>query len=111
MCTIVRYYVTSVSKMMASGYHYREVANLMEAVKQLMNHFEKYTNIPKVAEIKSRVVTIQKDLKAHVHAVFQEIGQVCGLPYSVPVHTRLTSPCADGGDSSGCRCHGRRSPG
>jgi hypothetical protein len=67
--------------MMASGYHYREVANLMEAVKQLMNHFEKYTNIPKVAEIKARVTAIQKDLKIHVHAVFQEIGQVCAPRY------------------------------
>jgi hypothetical protein len=62
--------------MMASGYHYREVANLMEAVKQLMNHFEKYTSIPKVAEIKLRVVSIQSDLKKHVHEVFKEIGEV-----------------------------------
>lgn len=63
-------------EMMASGYHYREVANLMEAVKQLMSHFERYTSIPKVAEIKARVVNIQADLKRHVHAVFREIGQM-----------------------------------
>lgn len=63
-------------EMMASGYHYREVANLMEAVKQLMNHFERYTAIPKVAEIKARVFSIQADLKRHVHVVFKEIGQM-----------------------------------
>ena len=68
-------------EMMASGYHYREVANLMEAVKQLMNHFERYTSIPKVAEIKTRVVNIQRSLKLHVHAAFKEMGQVGELTY------------------------------
>lgn len=61
---------------MASGYQYREVANLMEAVKQLMSHFDKYTSIPKVAEMKARVGVIQADLKKHVHGVFREIGKV-----------------------------------
>jgi hypothetical protein len=62
--------------MMASGYQYREVANLMEAVKQLMSHFDKYASIPKVAEMKARVSAIQTDLKKHVHGVFKEIGKV-----------------------------------
>lgn len=77
---------------MASQMQYREVANLLDAVKQLMTHFDKYTAIPKVAEIKSSVDAIQHDLRRHVHHAFREIGQVsasapsCGSPrpYCLP---------------------------
>lgn len=61
---------------MASEYQYREAANLLEAVKQLMTHFERYTAIPKIAEIKLRVDTIQSSLQNHVFRSFKEIGQV-----------------------------------
>ena len=60
---------------MASEYQYREAANLLEAVKQLMTHFERYTSIPKIAEIKLRVDTIQSSLQNHVFRSFKEIGQ------------------------------------
>jgi hypothetical protein len=62
--------------MLAQEYQYREAANLLDAVKQLMAHFEKYSNIPKIAEIRDRVEGIQKDLQRHVHKSFREIGQV-----------------------------------
>lgn len=61
---------------MASELQYREVANLLDAVKQLMTHFEGYPSIPKIAEMKSRVDAIQHDLRRHVHHSFREIGQV-----------------------------------
>jgi hypothetical protein len=61
---------------LANEYQYREAANLLDAVKQLMTHFDKYSNVPKVAEIKHRVESIQTDLKRHVHKSFREIGQV-----------------------------------
>ena len=62
---------------MASEFQYREVSNLLDAVKQLMTHFERYTAIPKIAAIKVRVDSIMTTLKRHVHASFREIGQVC----------------------------------
>ena len=67
---------------MASEYQYREAANLLEAVKQLMTHFERYTAIPKIAEIKLRVDTIQSSLQNHVFRSFKEIGQVLYKPFT-----------------------------
>ena len=61
---------------MASESQYREVANLLDAVKQLMTHFEKYSAIPKIADVKRKVDSIQHDLRRHVHHSFREIGQV-----------------------------------
>ena len=55
----------------------REVANMLEAVSAIMVHFEKYTEtIPKIADIKARINTIREELKRHVQASFQEIGQL-----------------------------------
>ena len=52
------------------------MANLLDAVTQLMSHFDKYSSIPVVAELKSKVEVIRQDLKKHVHKAFREIGQV-----------------------------------
>jgi len=65
---------------MAKEKQFREVANLLDAVKQLLTHFDRYTAVPKVAEIKGRVDSIQSDLKRHVHSLFRELGQVMKLP-------------------------------
>ena len=61
---------------MASSYQYKEVANLLDAVNQLMTHFQKYTHISKIQTIKSRVDTLKNNLRIHVHTAFREIGQV-----------------------------------
>ena len=83
---------------MASEMQYREVANLLDAVKQLMTHFEQYTSIPKVAEIKRSVDAIQHDLRRHVHHSFREIGQLVdsvadseGLEQYLPGHSNMKS--------------------
>jgi hypothetical protein len=54
----------------------KEVANMLEAVKQLMVHFEKYTDIPKIAQIKVQVGRVEQELNKHVRAAFREIGQL-----------------------------------
>jgi len=61
---------------MATEKQFREVANLLDAVKQLLTHFDRYNNIPKIAEVKGRVDNIQTELKRHVHISFRELGQV-----------------------------------
>eukprot|EP01041_Mallomonas_annulata_P011803 gene11803-24725_t len=63
-------------ELMASEYHYREVANLYDAVKQLLTHFDRYTSVPKITEVKGRVDAIQSDLRRHVHSSFRELGQL-----------------------------------
>lgn len=63
-------------KILAKDFQYREIANLVDAVKQLMAHFEQYTSVPMIADIKGRIDAIQSELKRHVHKSFREIGQL-----------------------------------
>lgn len=61
---------------MAQEYQYKEVANLLDAVKQLMAHFDQYTEIPLVFDLQKRIDAIQNDLTSQVHRAFREIGQL-----------------------------------
>ena len=70
--------ITAVGQLevLANEYQYRDAANLLDAVKQLLLHFDKYTNIPLIADLIERVNRIQGDLRKHVHYAFREIGQM-----------------------------------
>ena len=70
--------ITAVGQLevLANEYQYRDAANLLDAVKQLLIHFDKYTNIPLIADMIERVNHIQGDLRKHVHYAFREIGQM-----------------------------------
>lgn len=63
-------------QILAKDYQYREVANLFDAVKQFMSHFDKYSHIPAIADLQSRVDTIRSDLTIHVRKTFREVAQV-----------------------------------
>lgn len=63
-------------ELLAQEYQYREAANLLDAVKQLMTHFDRYISIPLISEIQDRVDSIQKSLKIHVHTSFRDIGKI-----------------------------------
>ena len=41
-----------------------------------MSHFENYSNVPMVSEIKEQIDIIQHDFRRHVQKVFREIGQL-----------------------------------
>jgi len=70
--------ITAVGQLevLANEYQYRDAANLLDAVKQLLLHFDKYTNIPLMSDMIERVNHIQGDLRKHVHYAFREIGQM-----------------------------------
>lgn len=55
---------------------YKDTANLLDAIKQLMTRFQKYTGIPVITELNSRVSSLQMQLKKHIHRAFQDIGQL-----------------------------------
>jgi len=44
-------------------HEYAEAAHLLEAVQQLSSHFQSYVHIPKVAELKGRLMTLEKSLQ------------------------------------------------
>jgi len=63
-------------ELLAQEYQYREAANLLDAVKQLMTHFDRYDAVPLIAETKDRVASIQTDLRKHVQRTFRDISQL-----------------------------------
>lgn len=44
-------------------HEYAEAAHLLEAVQQLSSHFQSYVHIPKVAELKGRLMALEKTLQ------------------------------------------------
>jgi hypothetical protein len=88
--------ITAVNQLevLAKEYQYREAANLLDAVTQLMSHFDQYINIPLIHEIKTRLDTIRLDLKKHVHKAFREIGQVLFPRVLVLLSCRLLIRCS-----------------
>lgn len=63
-------------KMLANQRSYREVANLLDAVKQFMTHFEKYVHIPVIQNIQQRVTAIRADLTQQISFIFRQLAEV-----------------------------------
>ena len=72
--------VTAVDQlqMMASEKHYREAANLLDAVSQLLTHFEPYAEIARIRELRETVEHIKAELTEEILRAFNRIGAVAG---------------------------------
>jgi hypothetical protein len=62
--------------MLANQRSYREVANLLDAVKQFMTHFDKYVHIPVIQNIEQRVQAIRATLTGQISATFRQLAKV-----------------------------------
>ena len=67
--------VTAVDQLefMAQRREYSEAANLLNAVNQLSSHFEQYTGVPKVDELRKAVSDTRRALKTQVLQDFRDI--------------------------------------
>jgi hypothetical protein len=82
-------------KAMSTTKQYREAANLLEAVKQLLTHFEQYSNIPKILELKSSISKLRSDLKTQVFKDFLDIGELGeAAEDDAPDESTLIAACA-----------------
>jgi hypothetical protein len=63
-------------KIAAKNRQFREAANLLDAVRQLLTHFETYSSVPRISELRSVVSSIRSDLTAEVHRAFEAVGQL-----------------------------------
>ena len=68
--------VTAVKQLeiMAKDKHYREAANLLDAVSQLLTHFEPYAEIARIRELRETVDQIKKGLTEEIMHAFNRIG-------------------------------------
>lgn len=63
-------------EILATEFQYKEAANLLDAVKQFMSHFEKYQHISVIVDLNKRVETIRTNLTKHVRQVFSDLSKV-----------------------------------
>ena len=63
-------------KQVAGAKQYGKAAELLDAVRQLLTHFEGYASVPRIAELWSTVAAIKKDLSGQIHDAFNAIGQL-----------------------------------
>ena len=91
--------VTAVDQLqhMAEERYYREAANLLDAVQQLLSHFEPYADIPKIAEIREMVQLIKGRLTSQIHEAFDEIGALTSTVASAS--DIAADPPGDGGSA------------
>eukprot|EP00605_Chrysophyceae_sp_TOSAG23-4_P001233 GSChrysophyteH1.ASY1.ANO1.1344.1 assembled CDS len=70
--------ITAISQLevLAQDFQYRDTANLLDAVKQLLGSFDQanYNSLPIIVEMRERVNVIQSHLKKHAHRAFREIA-------------------------------------
>lgn len=62
-------------QLLANEHQYREVANLLDAVKQFMSHFEKYKHIPVISDLNKRIASIHRSLISHIRIIFKEVAE------------------------------------
>lgn len=77
-------------QMLAQQRSYREVANLLDAVKQFMTHFDQYVHIPVIQNIQQRVAAIRADLTQQISAIFRQLAQVL---CSAILHLHVLAAC------------------
>jgi len=63
-------------QILADEHSYREAANLLDAVKQFMTHFDKYMHISIIKNIDERVQIIRDGLAAHISIIFKQLASV-----------------------------------
>ena len=64
---------------------YREAANLLDAVRQLLTHFEPYAAIPKIAELKETVEEVSTTLEREIFEAFVAIGNLADTVADVSI--------------------------
>ncbi|CAL1538897.1 unnamed protein product [Lymnaea stagnalis] len=72
---------------------YGEVANLLQGVLNVLEHFEKYMEIPQIKQLADRVKQIQSDLSTQIIADFEEAFQGSGAKYGPGNQKQLHDAC------------------
>ncbi|KAK3586403.1 hypothetical protein CHS0354_013107 [Potamilus streckersoni] len=72
---------------------YGEVANLLQGVLNVLEHFQKYMSIPQIKELADRVKQIQGELGTQILADFEEAFQGSGAKYGPGNQRQLKEAC------------------
>ncbi|CAG5135782.1 unnamed protein product, partial [Candidula unifasciata] len=72
---------------------YGEVSNLLQGVLNVLEHFEKYMEIPQIKQLADRVKQIQAELGAQIIADYEEAFQGAGAKYGPSNQKQLHDAC------------------
>ncbi|XP_060068692.1 vacuolar protein sorting-associated protein 53 homolog [Ylistrum balloti] len=72
---------------------YGEVANLLQGVLNVLDHFQKYMGIPQIKQLADRVKQIQSELGTQIQADFEEAFQGAGAKYGPGNQRQLKEAC------------------
>ncbi|CAB3985678.1 vacuolar sorting-associated 53 homolog isoform X1 [Paramuricea clavata] len=72
---------------------YKEVANLLQGVLNVLEHFKKYFGIPQISELADRVKTIQNELGTQVLTDFEEALSIRGVKPPAGPNSLLSEAC------------------
>mmetsp|Transcript_11475 Transcript_11475/g.19299 ORF Transcript_11475/g.19299 Transcript_11475/m.19299 type:complete len:759 (-) Transcript_11475:81-2357(-) len=72
---------------------YVDAANLLQAVNQLLSHFEGYSGIPKVDDLREQISEIRTTLRTQVFEDFNQLSSREGTPQPSQLDT-MTGACA-----------------
>ncbi|KAL4223807.1 Vacuolar protein sorting-associated protein 53 [Mactra antiquata] len=72
---------------------YGEVANLLQGVLNVLEHFQRYMSIPQIKELADRVKQIQSDLGSQIISDFEEAFQGSGAKYGPGNQRQLKEAC------------------
>ena len=77
--------VTAVDQLeyMCEKRQYKQVANLLQAIDQLMVHFQDYEAIPKVKQLRVTVARIKDELKTQIFEDFHSISEISADYYGM----------------------------
>ncbi|XP_048777650.2 vacuolar protein sorting-associated protein 53 homolog [Ostrea edulis] len=78
---------------MAKKRQYRDVANLLQGVQNVLEHFQKYMEIPQIKQLADRVKLIQSNLGSQILADFEEAFQGAGAKYGPSNQRQLKEAC------------------
>lgn len=63
-------------EILSKEYQFREAANLLDAVKQFISHFEKYKHVPIIIDLNKRIDNIRDELTKVIKDMFRELAEV-----------------------------------
>ncbi|CAC5421456.1 VPS53 [Mytilus coruscus] len=72
---------------------YGEVANLLQGVLNVQEHFDRYMSIPQIKQLSDRVKQIQGELGTQIQADFEEAFQGAGAKYGPGNQRQLKEAC------------------
>jgi hypothetical protein len=77
-------------ELLAADMQFKESANLLDAVKQFIVHFEKYKHISVIHDLNTRIDRIKVSLTRKIKGIFTDFSEVSHHYFSLPLYSPVS---------------------